>query len=212
MEISWLGHSCFRLRSREATVITDPCPPSLGYNIGRLTGNIVTISHDHDNHNYVKAVGGNPLIIRGPGEYEIGGVAIVGVATYHDNQAGARQGKNTAYIFEMEDLRICHLGDIGHVPTSAQAEGIAPVDILLVPIGGNNTIGAAAAASLVGILEPKVVIPMHYKTPVCTADVAPLSPFLKEMGQPASEPLAKLSVTRHSLPEGTRVVVLDYKS
>lgn len=212
MEITWLGHACFRLRGREAVVVTDPCPPSTGYKIGRISGHIVTLSHPHPEHSYTQALTGNPRIITGPGEYEIGGVMIVGVATYHDNQKGARLGKNTAYVIEMDDLRICHLGDLGHMPTSAQAEEMTPIDILLVPVGGSSTIDGAAAAAVVSVLEPRLVIPMHYKTPACTASLDPLTPFLKAMGYTTIAPVPKLSVTRHSLPEGTQVVILDHKS
>ena len=212
MEIVWLGHSCFRLRAREAAIVTDPCPKSIGYSIGRPTADIVTVSHEHTGHNAVEAVAGSPRVVRGPGEYEIAGVLLTGIRTYHDNQKGAEQGANTAFIVDAENLRLCHLGDLGHQPTPEQVEIIGAVDILLVPVGGGNTLGAAAAAETVSLLEPKLVIPMHYATPATTLKLDPLDRFLKEMGASAdltTQP--RLSVSHSALPHETQVVVLDYK-
>jgi len=211
MEITWLGHSCFRLRGREATVLTDPCDKSAGYNIGRPTADIVTISHDHSGHNRTAAVAGSPRIVQGPGEFEIAGVLITGILTYHDPRKGTELGKNTAYVIEIDDLRICHLGDLGHVPTPEQAEELSGVDILLAPVGGGSTIDASAAAETVSLLEPKLVIPMHYRTPAAKADLQPVDRFLKEMAAGESERQPKLSVTRSTLPQETNVLVLDYR-
>jgi L-ascorbate metabolism protein UlaG (beta-lactamase superfamily) len=211
MEIIWLGHSCFRLRSREAVVITDPCSPASGYSIGKLTADIVTISHDHPGHNYRKAVADTPIVITAPGEYEIAGVFIAGIGTYHDGQKGSLRGKNTAYMIEMDNVRICHLGDLGHLPTPEQVEDMSGADVLLIPVGGNNSIDAAAAAEVVGLLEPAAVIPMHYKTALSAAPLDPLQRFLKEMGLTEVEPLAKVSFNPSNLPHETQVIVLDYK-
>ena len=177
MEIVWLGHSCFRLRAREAAIVTDPCPKSIGYSIGRPTADIVTVSHEHTGHNAVEAVAGSPRVVRGPGEYEIAGVLLTGIRTYHDNQKGAELGANTAFIVDAENLRLCHLGDLGHQPTPEQVEIIGAVDVLLVPVGGGNTLGAAAAAETVSLLEPKLVIPMHYATAASTLKLDPLDRF-----------------------------------
>jgi len=211
MEVTWLGHSCFRLKGKEATLITDPPQKSSGYSLSKLTADIVTISHDHDGHNNPEAVAGEPRIIKGPGEYEVSRVLITGIRTYHDKQKGAQLGKNTAYVIEMEDLRFCHLGDLGHLPTPEQIEELSGVDVLLAPVGGYTTLDAAAAAQVVSLLEPKIVIPMHYKTEAATATLDPLDRFLKEMGASLGEPLAKLSVTRSSLPHDTQVVLLEYR-
>lgn len=213
MEITWLGHSCFRLKSREAIVVTDPPSKSTGYNIGKPTAGIVTISHDHAGHNNVKAVAGSPRIVEGPGEFEISGVLIMGIRTYHDAEKGQQLGKNTAYVFEMEGMLVCHLGDIGHVPTSDQVEELGGVDILLAPVGGGETIAASAAAETVSLLEPKLVIPMHYQTPAAKAKLDPIDRFLKEIGAPKAldERQPKLAVTKSTLPHETKVLVLDYK-
>ncbi len=213
MEITWLGHSCFRLRGRDATVLTDPCAKTTGYSIGRPTADIVTVSHDHPAHNNVKAVPGTPRVVEGPGEFEIAGVLIMGVRTYHDKEQGKEFGKNTAFVFELDDVRVCHLGDLGHVPTPQQVEELSGVDILLAPVGGGSTIGGAAAAETVSLLEPKLVIPMHYKTPASKGELEPLDRFLKEIGAPGAvnEKQPKLSVTKSTLPHETKVMVLDYR-
>ena len=211
MEIVWLGHSAFRIRSREAILITDPCPKSVGYNMGRPTADIVTVSHDHEGHSYVHGVAGTPRLVRGPGEYEIAGVLITGVLTYHDDSRGSARGENTAFVIETEDLRLCHLGDLGHVPTPEQVEEMAGVDILLAPVGGSTALDAAAAAETISLLEPKLVIPMHYATPASTVKLDPLDRFLKEMGASSVTAQPRLSVNRSALPPETHVVVLDYK-
>lgn len=212
MELTWLGHSCFRIRGRDATVITDPCPKDTGYNIARQTANIVTVSHDHPAHSNVAAVAGSPRIIDGPGEYEVGGVLIAGVRTYHDAAGGAERGKNTAYLIEIDGVRICHLGDIGHVPTQDQIEELSGADILLLPVGGHTTIDGAAAARTVSLLEPRVVVPMHYATPALKGpSLDGLERFLKEMGVKAAPSEPKISVNRGGLSGETRTVVLDYR-
>lgn len=211
MELYWLGHGCFRLRGRETTLLSDPCPRSTGYNIGKVAAHIVTVSHDHPEHSHLEAVTGTPKVVRGPGEYEIAGVLINGVRTYHDAQKGARRGLNTAFVIEMDDIRLCHLGDLGHVLTPDQVEALSGVDILLVPVGGGTTIDAVAAAEIVSLLEPKIVVPMHYRTEVSTARLDPPSRFLKEMGLGEVTPQPRLNVTPSSLPSETQVVLLEYR-
>ena len=211
MEIVWLGHACFRLRGREATIVTDPCPPSTGYGIGKPTADIVTVSHYHEDHSYLKAVAGTPTVIDGPGEYEVHGAFITGVSTYHDRRQGAEQGANLAFVVEMEDLRVCHLGDLGHTPTPEQVEEMSGADVLLVPVGGQTTLDGPAAAEVVNLLEPRLVIPMHYKTEATKDRLEPPDRFLKEMGAGALERQPKLTVTASSLPHETQVVLLDYR-
>lgn len=212
MELTWLGHSCVRIRGREAIVVADPCPKDTGYNIGKQTANIVTVSHDHPAHSNVAAIGGSPRVIQAPGEYEIGGVLIAGVRTYHDAEGGAERGKNTAFLIEVDGVRICHLGDIGHVPTQDQIEQLTGADILLIPVGGGSTIDASAAARTVRLLEPRVVVPIHYQTPSYKGEpLAEVSRFLKEMGLNDIEPQPKLAANRGGLSGETRTIVLDYR-
>ncbi len=211
MEITWLGHSCFRIRGREATIVTDPCPPSSGYAIGKPTANIVTVSHDHENHSYVKGVAGKPAILERPGEYEIHGAFMTGVGTYHDTQKGAVYGPNVCFVIEMEDVRVCHLGDLGHTPTAAQVEEMSGAGVLLIPVGGLTTIDAATAAEVVNIIEPAIAVPMHYRTESAQSQLATLDRFLKEMGAKDLEPQPKLTVTSRSLPHETQVILLDHR-
>lgn len=211
MEITWLGHSCFRLKGKDITLITDPYEKSLGYDLGRQAANIVTISHQHAGHYNVAAIGGSPKVLNGPGEYEISHVLITGLPTFHDAQRGKSRGKNTIYIIEMDDIRIGHLGDLGHVPSPTQIEEMSDVDVLMVPVGGVSTIDAAAAAETVSLLEPKLVIPMHFKTEATTQELEALDKFIKEMGLREIVPQPKLTVSRSGLPAETQVVVLDYR-
>ncbi|HEY5625290.1 MAG TPA: MBL fold metallo-hydrolase [Dehalococcoidia bacterium] len=211
MEIVWLGHSCFRIRAREATVITDPCPPSTGYAIGKPTADIVTLSHAHDDHTYLKAVAGKPTVIDSAGEYEISGAFLTAIPTFHDGERGAERGKNLAFVIEMEGIKICHLGDLGHSPTADQAEDMTGADVLLIPVGGDSTIDAAKAAEIVPMLDARIVIPMHYKTPVAKGNLAPADGFLKEMQAAAVQAQPKLSLSYNTVPSDTQVVLLDYR-
>ncbi len=211
MEIVWYGHSCFRLRSREAVIVTDPFKSSIGYSMPKTTADIVTISHHHDGHDSMTEIGGDPKILDVPGEFEISGALIVGVPTYHDNVKGSKYGRNVVYLMEMEEVSICHLGDLGHALPSDQVEELSKVDVLLVPVGGVTTFSVAAAAEIVGLLDPKVVIPMHYRTDKARPDLDPLDKFLKEIGVTEPSPVSRLSVTRSSLPHETQVVVLNYR-
>jgi len=211
MEIIWLGHSCFRIKGKQTTIITDPFPPQLGLSLGKATADIVSVSHDHPNHNYIDGIGGDPKVISGPGEYEINGVMALGLQTYHDAEHGAQRGKNTAFLFEIDDMTVCHLGDLGHALNAEQSAKLNPVDILLVPAGGGTTIDAAQAAHLVRALEPKIVIPMHYKTDLFTPSLAPVDGFLKEMAVKEAVPQPKLVVNKNALPPLMQVVVLTYR-
>ena len=210
MDISWLGHSCFRIRGTHATIITDPYSPDLGYSLGKPTAQIVTVSHQHPGHSYVQGVGGEPRSVNGPGEYEISGVLIIGMATFHDEEKGSKRGKNTIYLMEIDEISVCHLGDLGHVPTAEQVEEIEDVDVLLLPVGGVSTIDAPMAAEVVRQLGPKVVVPMHYKTEALNRQLEPVDKFLREMGVTGVTPQPKLSLARANLPISTQVVLLEY--
>ncbi len=179
MDISWLGHSCFRIKGSKATLITDPYPPELGYALGKPSADIVTVSHQHPAHSYVQGIDGKPRPITGPGEYEINDVLIIGLTTFHDGERGKKRGKNTIYLIEMDDVTICHLGDLGHQLSDKQAADLGKIDILFIPVGGHYTIDAAGATSVCDQLKPRVIIPMHYKTNKCTYPIADVDDFLK---------------------------------
>jgi L-ascorbate metabolism protein UlaG (beta-lactamase superfamily) len=209
MEITWLGHSCFKLKGKQAIVITDPFSPDLGYTLGKQSASIVTISHRHPGHSYAAGVNGEPHLVQGPGEYEISNVLIIGLATFHDNEKGALKGKNTAYLIEMDDLTLCHLGDLGHPLNDGQIEEMGNVDILMLPVGGVSTINASTAAATVRQIEPKIVLPMHYDTPSLKRELDPVDKFLKEIGTHDITPQAKLSVAKNNLPITMQVCLLE---
>ena len=211
-ELTWLGHACFRIRGKEAVIITDPFDKESGYSLGKPTASIVTVSHPHPHHSYLAGIGGSPKVIQGPGEYEVANTFITGIRTYHDAHHGQERGPNTVYLVEIDDLVVCHLGDLGHLPSVGQLEEMSGVDILLVPVGGVSTMNATTALELISYLEPKLAIPMHYKTDAYKGELEPVDRFLKEMGQSdKATPQPKLNVTKSSLPQATRVVVLDYR-
>lgn len=210
MELLWFGHSCFRLKGKDITIITDPFDRTSGYTLGKLTAEVVTISHDAPDHNNYGAIDGEPQLIDGPGEYEIRGSFITGVATRRDSKKGIEKERNTAYLIELDDLKICHLGDLGQILTSEQVEQMNSADVLLIPVGGNNTINAAQAAEVVSQIEPRIVVPMHFKTEATTLELEPVSKFLREMGVTDPNPQQRLVISKGSLPEEPTVVLLDY--
>ncbi|HEY5670067.1 MAG TPA: MBL fold metallo-hydrolase [Anaerolineales bacterium] len=212
MEIAWYGHSCFRLTERGmATVVTDPFDHEVaGYEVLKLKADIVTVSHDAPGHNFVSAVKGKSHILTGPGEYEIGGVFITGVQTNGYSKRTTDDPRNSLYVFDYNGINVAHLGDLRRVPSQTEIEALGTVDVALVPVGGGGGLNAAKAAEVVSLLEPGIVIPMHFSTPASLLKLAPLSKFLKEMGLGKTEQQDSLKVTRTSVPEETRVVVLNY--
>jgi len=210
MEITWLGHSCFLIRGKEKTIITDPYHPDLGYRLGEPAADIVTLSHFHPGHNYIEGVANEPKLIKSPGEYEIGGTFITGVATFHDNRKGDLRGKNTIYIIEMDGITLCHLGDLGHPLGPHLVEELGDIDILFLPVGEVSTMPIDTAVEIVRQLEPPIVIPMHYKTEAFTGDLSPVDKFLDKMRIRELEARPKLSITSSSLPSSTQTIVLNY--
>ncbi len=213
MEITWYGHSCFRIMERgKASVVTDPYDHNaVGYTALKLRSDIVSISQDEPGHNFASAVKGKPFLIKGPGEYEIGSVFITAVQTDGRGKEKSNESRNTLYVFDYESVTVAHLGDLRSVPSQTDIEALGQVDVALVPVGGGNGLIAAKAGEVVSMLEPGIVIPMHFGTPDTIVNLAPLSKFLKEMGagEPTPEPVLKIS--RSTIPSETRVVVLDYK-
>lgn len=213
MEINWHGLSCFRLTERGmASVITDPYDHnSAGFSALKLRGEIVTVSHDAPGHNYISAVKGRSRVITGPGEFEIGGVFITGVQTNSRSKSSSKELRNTLYVFDYDGITVAHLGDIKKVPNQTEVESLGGVNVALVPVGGGGSLNAAKAAEIVSLLEPGIVIPMHYQLPESKLKLSPLSRFLKEMGVGKIEPVPSLKITRTSVPAESRVVVLEHK-
>lgn len=215
MDIQSLGHSSFRIKGKTVTVVTDPFDGSMvGFPYPKhVSADIVTISHDHADHNQKALIEGNPFIVEGPGEYEIKGVGIIGIPLFHDTQKGAQRGKTTAYHIEIDGVHIVHLGDLGCPLTSTDVEAFDGVDILFVPVGGSVTIDPQQIEGVISELEPKIVIPMHYQTPKHNpkvfGDLAPLSAFLKAMAKEDIAPVSKLTMTKEKLPAEMQIVVLE---
>ena len=213
MEITWYGHSCFRLTERSmATVVVDPFDHNVaGYDALKLKGDIVAISHDAPGHNFAEAVKGTSHVIDGPGEFEIGGVFITGVQTNGSERKKTEQPRNTLYVFDYDGITVAHLGDLRDVPTQAQIEALGTVNVALVPVGGGGGLTATRAAEVISLLEPNIVIPMHFSTPDTKIPLDSLNKFLKEMGLGKPETQPSLKITASGLPDETRVVVLDYQ-
>ena len=207
MEITWLGHSCFQLRGKNVTLVTDPFSPQHGETakLSKINASIVTVSHNHTGHNYVEGVSGvggkAPRAVRGPGEYEISDVLITGVASYHDNKHGEERGRNTIYVIHIDDIAVCHLGDLGHTLQEEQLEEVADADVLLLPIDGQHGLNVTQAAEIIGQVEPRVVIPMHYNPvpPEGVETSTAFDKFCREMGVDKNNVQPKFSVTRSSL-------------
>lgn len=208
MEITWYGLSCFRLTDRgQTTVVTDPYNGNLGLPALKLRGDVVTMSHDAPGHNEESAVSNRKHSLTGPGEYEIGGVFITGIATNRSEKTP----NNILFLFDYGGVTIAHLGDMAKVPTQTQIEALEEVNVLLVPVGGGNSLNAAQAAELVSMLEPNIVVPMHYKIPSLKLDLEDVERFLKEMGVTKPEAETSLKVTSSSVPEEPQVVLLEPK-
>jgi len=212
MEITWYGHSCFRLTERGlAAVVTDPFDHrEAGYEPLKLRADVVTVSHDTPAHNFTDGVKGAEHILDGPGEFEIGGVFITGIQTNHRN--GKEDApRNTLFVFDYNGVNVAHLGDLNHVPSQTEIEALGNVHVALVPVGDGSSLNAAKAAEVISLIEPNIVIPMHYATPDGLLKLDPLSKFLKEMGLADAETTPSLKVTGTSnLPDETRVVILEY--
>jgi L-ascorbate metabolism protein UlaG (beta-lactamase superfamily) len=212
MEITWHGNSCFRINERGmASVVTDPYDPEVvGNDPGKLRAEVVTISCDNPGHNFIKGIRGKAFEITGPGEYEIGGVFITGVRINGSRKKECDGLRNTVYLIDYNGLKVAHLGELNNVPSQTEVEGLGEVQVALVPVGGTSSLNAAKAAEVISLLEPSIVIPMHYDTGAPSLELDPLAKFLKEMGltQVDTEESIKLTSV-NSLPEETHVMVLD---
>lgn len=210
-----MGHSSFRIRGKNAVVVTDPYDAAgVGFKFPKgIEADIVTVSHNHNDHNMISNIAGSPYVIKGPGEYEIKGVILEGISTYHDDKKGEDRGRNTMYHFLIDGVNILHMGDLGHMLTASEVEKLGTVDILFIPVGGHYTIDAKVASELVGEIEPSVVIPMHYLTPSHNkqifSSITGVDVFLKELGKETVQPVSKLSVTKDKLPDELQVIVLE---
>lgn len=213
IEITWYGHACFRIKDKNTVVITDPYGRGLGYSFPRVKADIVTISLDHPHHSSMEGVKGEPKVIDGPGEYELNSIFITGLR-FPGGGGKESDLQSTVYLFEFEDLTVCHLGGLATVPTPDQVEALGAMDVLLVPVGGHETLAAAEASEVIGLLEPRVVVPMHFATGVKgEPPLDPVEKFLKVMGvrNPAPQEVLKLGRAGTESTEETQVVLLEPK-
>ena len=200
------------MRGRDVTVLTDPPDPKSGHAIPKTDASVVTISHDHPGHASLKSVGGDPVVLRSPGEYEVHECLLTGLASFHDEERGKTRGKNTVFAIRIDGVVVCHLGDLGHAIEEAELEALGDVDVLLVPISGPEVnLTASMAADVVHRFEPKVVVPMSYDPDDKKKDT-PFQRLLHELGVKDLTPVPKLSVTRSTLPENLQVVALDSRA
>jgi len=215
MKIKWYGQSCFRIstkrrKEKRVKIVIDPFDKKIGLKPPSLEAAILLVTHQHHDHNNVDAIRGNPFLISGPGEYEVKKIFIQGISALHDNSKGKKRGKVTIYTLRAEGMKICHLGDLGQRElTSSQIEKIGDIDILMIPVGGIYTISAKEATKAISQLEPKVVIPMHYKIPKLKIKLDSLNKFLRAMGVKKPEIVDELSIKKKNLPkEGMKIVIL----
>jgi len=216
MYIIWHGQSCFQIISNQrkngqVNIVIDPYSEDIGLKVPKLEADVLLVSHQHHDHNNVKAVGGNPFLIQGPGEYEIKEVFVQGIPAFHDSSSGKERGTNTIYTIEAEDLKLCHLGDLGQKElTPEQIEKIGGVDILMIPVGGVFTISAKEAVKIMSQIEPSIIIPMHYQLPKLRIKLDGIDKFFKVMGIKKLESLPKLSIKKKDIsPEEARIIVLN---
>lgn len=216
MKIKWLGHSCFLMTSSKGTrVLADPFDEQVGYELPSVEADIVTTSHDHFDHGYTKIVKGTFLHVNKPGEVIKDGVHIFGIKTYHDKTSGSKRGINIVYIYDIDGLRICHFGDIGHIPSAQQLAEIGEIDIALLPVGGIFTVNAAEAYEIIKLLKPQITIPMHFETPELKFDLDGIDCFLSEAGlSDTSEVYLRkneIEITKNNIHEFPKIIVLNYK-
>lgn len=215
MQIQYYGQSCFKITTKPAGRATedvvffhDPFDKEIGLRPPQGQADVIFVSHDHHDHNNVGAIKGEPVVINTPGEYAVKGINVVGIDAYHDSKEGELRGRSTIFILEVEDLKICHLGDLGADLSGKQLEEIDGVDILFIPVGGNYTIDGKKASELVRKIEPAIVIPMHYKVKGSNMEIEDESKFCSEMGNCPKEKISKLTVKKKDLEGKSMEVIL----
>jgi len=214
MNITWYGHSCFRIQTKkerggeEINLFTDPFDKSIGLRPPQGNADIVTISHQHFDHNQVQSLKNNPFIIDAPGEYSLKGITIRGIEAFHDQERGVKKGRNTIFTIESEDLRLCHLGDLGHLLEDKQIDAIGAVDILMIPVGGKNTLDSTLAEKVVSQLEPKIILPMHYALPNLSFPLDSVEKFCNDLGNETEKNIPRLVIKKKDLEEISGKIIL----
>lgn len=215
MKIRFLGHAAFLITASDGTaIVTDPYEPdafggAIGHGPVTDRADIVVVSHDHADHNDARGVPGSPQVINSAGSHTVKGIAITGVATHHDTSGGSQRGDNIVFVMTVDGMRVCHMGDLGHPLTQEQAQAVGDVDVLLVPVGGTFTVDATGVSAVVQALDPKIVIPMHFKTPKVNLPLAPVDVFLAGQANVRRVGGSEVEITRDALPAQREVIVLD---
>jgi len=212
MKIRWYGHASFLFTSKDGIkVLTDPFDSSVGYPIPEVEPNIVTISHEHFDHNAVNTLKGKFTVLKGKVEKEVSGIIIKSISSYHDDALGSKRGENYIFKFLIDEINIVHLGDLGHILTKEDKEKIGEIDIICIPVGGIYTIDAKQALDIIEKFNPKIAIPMHYKTPHLKFDLAPVDTFISLIKYPVKKLAEKeIEITKEVLPISTEIWVLPY--
>jgi L-ascorbate metabolism protein UlaG (beta-lactamase superfamily) len=213
MKIKWLGHACFLIEGEKGRLVTDPYNEAIPYRPPDCIADVITVSHDHFDHNAVGRVKGNPTVVRGEGAHSASGIRFQGILSFHDESGGTKRGGNTIFTFEMEGLKLAHLGDLGDTLTEEQTAALSDVEVVFIPVGGHYTIGADEAAALIKRLPNlKVVIPMHFKTDRLGDDfpIAPVDDFARKVQNVKTIGSSEVALSRQSLPTQQEVWILDY--
>ncbi len=211
MRIKWFGHSFFEITSDSGTrIITDPFDDSLGYDVPNIAGDVVTVSHEHYDHNAVDSVQGTPIIIKGAGRHEAAGLDFIGVSSFHDNVNGAKRGYNTIFVFKVDGIKMVHLGDLGMPLSLEKASEIGEVDILFAPIGGTYTVDSQGVDEIIELLKPRVTVPMHYKTPAIDLDIDGVDKFLKGKEKVEKAGYVWNTTIRDLVKYDRWIIVMDY--
>lgn len=210
MIITWYGQSCFRIQSGELVLVTDPFSKDIGLKPPTGQADIVTVSHDHDDHNNISVIKGDPFVVDGPGEYSLKGISIVGIPSTHETANGGGEGENTIYVMDIEGMKVCHLGDQGAKLTNDQIEAMGDIDVLFIPIGGTFTLNADEALDVIGQIEPRVIIPMHYQiNGLKIKGLEKVDKFAKEIGcKKENMNVGKVTLKKKMLPEGDNEVYI----
>ena len=212
MKIKWLGHSSFLIENeRGIKIITDPFDETLGYKLPRIKVNIVTVSHEHFDHNYVRGVKGRPVVFKGIIKRESHKMEFRGISSYHDSVYGSKRGPNTIFVIKADGLNLCHLGDLGHILSQDKLTEIGSVDVLFIPVGGFYTIDSGQATQIVNDIKPKITIPMHYKTDAIKFSIDPVEPFLSNKDNVKKLESNELEIKKDTLPKNNQIIVLQYE-
>lgn len=213
MKITWLGHAAFLLETNGLRIVNDPFDTSderIHHQSIDMPADIVTVSHDHFDHNHVESLSGNPDIVKGACKKTVKGITFTGIDTFHDQSRGSERGENVLYAIEAEEMRICHPGDLGHTLSADQIQTLGSIDILFIPVGGLYTVDASEAWQIIQNISPKIVIPMHFKTSAIDFPIAPVDGFLEGKENIRHAESASIEISKQTLPEEMQIIVLDH--